>query len=51
LLHLLCAIMAEVCKVGAENGRGNDGRRRHCECLEMRMGEGEEEELLEESRL
>lgn len=29
LLHLRSAVMAEVGEVGAENGRGNDGGRRH----------------------
>lgn len=29
LLHLLCAVMAEICKVGAEDGRGDDGGRSH----------------------
>lgn len=46
LLHLLSAIMAEVCEVGAEDGRGNDGGRRHCECLGSINREGEEEEVV-----
>lgn len=35
LFHLLGAIMAEVCEVGAENRRGNDGGRRHCESVRV----------------
>jgi hypothetical protein len=34
LLHLRGAIMTEVGEVGAENGRGNDGRRRHDERID-----------------
>lgn len=34
LLHLLCAVMAEICEVGAEDRRGDDGGGSHFEVWE-----------------